>query len=147
MRACVLAVLLLAGCAGVPGYPTDKAGNVTLRTDLDSEVRAALDVYRVDEYCAARRQGRVALQGPATSIALAAERPVYLVAIFDTSSFLRGSASTSVGTLLRPRAGRAYEVALRYHAGIYDLAIRETDRAGGASRAVGRRDLAACRLQ
>jgi hypothetical protein len=146
MRAAIAtaALALVAGCAGVKTYPIEGSGNVALRPQLDAGVRAFLHVHFVGPGCGTEYQGRVELQAPSTSVAIPADRLSYLVVTFDTSSFLRGSSSTSTGSLLRPRTGQAYEIALRYRDGIYDMAIRETDRRSGASRTLARRELAAC---
>ena len=137
--AAVLVLGLLAGCAGVKTYPTNAAGNVTLRADLDPNVRAALHVHAVDRNCETEYQGRVALQPGSTVVEIPADRLSYLVVTFDTSSFLRGSASASVGTLLTPRRGQRYELALSYRANLYDIRLRE------AGRELSRRDLRSCR--
>jgi hypothetical protein len=139
MRGAVLALALLAGCAGTKPYPSGGTGNVTVRADLDRGVRAALHVHSVDRSCATEYQGTVTLDGQGAVVAIPPDRPSYLVVVFDGSSFLRGSASTSVGTLLRPRAGQKYELAASYRASLYDVVLRE----GG--REVSRRDLGACR--
>lgn len=145
MRAALLIAALLAGCAAVKTYPTDPAGNVVLRTDVDPSVRAAVHVHSVDAQCGTQYQGRALLEQSTTVISIPADRASYLVVVFDTSSLLRGSAATSVGALVRPRPGLTHELSLRYHAGIYDVSLRETDRRRGASRDVPRRDLSACR--
>lgn len=143
LQAAVLALGVLAGCAGVKTYPTDSAGNLVLRADLDPSVRAAVHVHAVDRNCETQYQGRVLLQAPSTVVAIPPDRLSYLVVVFDTSSFWRGASSASVGTLFRPRAGQVYELVLNYRANLYDVAIRETK---GARREVTRRDLSTCRV-
>ena len=59
-----------------------------------------------------------------------------------------GSSSTApgavlTGTVLTPRAGYEYELAVRYKQDIYDVAVREIDRKG-VSRDLARRPLAGC---
>jgi len=139
MGAAVLVFALLAGCAGVRSYPTDPAGNVVLRTEVDRGVRAAVHVHSVDAQCATRYQGRTLLESSPTVIALPTDRASYLVVTFDTSSFLRGSSSTSVGSFLQPRPGVNYELGLSYRDNLYDVTVR------GAGRELPRRDLSACR--
>ncbi len=141
----LLAFGLLAGCAGVKSYPIDAKGNLTVRGDLERGVQAVLHVHDVKRDCTTLYQGGVALDAPSVIIALPTDHPSYVVAVFDTSSFLRGSSSTSAGTLIQPRPYHSYELALRYRDGIYDVAVREIDRASGTSRALARRDLGACR--
>lgn len=141
----LLALVALGGCAGVKTYPTDATGNVTVRPELDRGVRATVDVHFLDAKCEAQHQGRAALQVPATTLALPTDRLSYVAVTFDTSSFLRGSASTSAGTLIRPRPGYSYQIDARYHANIYDVRIVEIDRRSGARRELARRDFGACR--
>jgi len=66
------------------------------------------------------------------------------VVTFDTSSFLGGSRATSVGTVLEPRAGFEYELAVRYKQAIYDVALREVDPRKRVSRELARRPLGGC---
>lgn len=139
MRGTLLALLLVAGCASTKPYPTGGTGNVAVRPDLDRNVRAALHVHTVDRSCATEYQGTVTLDGPGAVVSIPTDRLSYLVVVFDSSSFLRGSASASVGTLLRARGGQKYELAASYRANLYDVVLRE----GG--REVSRRDLSACR--
>ena len=127
----VLASLILAGCASVPTYPTDPKGNVVLRTELDSGVKAALYVHTVDAKCNPEFQGRTLLESSPTVIAIPTDRPSYLVVTFDTSSFLRGSSSTRVGTFIQARPGQTYRLTAAYKDKLYDLSPR--------------RDLSACR--
>ena len=145
MRAGLVALAVVAGCASVKTYPTDPAGNVVLRTDLDAGVRAAVYVHSVDAQCRTEFQGRTLLENSPTVIAIPADRASYLAACFDSSSLLRGSSSTSVGSLLRPRPGQTYDLLLSYRSDLYQVTLREIDRQRGASRELPRRDLGACR--
>ena len=143
MRAASLLVLVAVGCSGLKAYPTDPGGNLAVRSQVDSDVRAVLHIHRVDADCRTEYRGTVPLDRPAVSLALPDGQPAYLVVTFDTSSLLGGSRSTSAGALLVPRAGIRYELGARYRDGIYDLALSESD--GRAGRALPRRDLSACR--
>ena len=84
--------------------------------------------------------GTLALDHAALDVGVPAGLPTYLVVSFDTSSFMAGSRSTSVGTLLTPRPGYEYQLAVRYKQDIYDIALREIDRKG-VSRDLARRPL------
>jgi len=57
---------------------------------------------------------------------------------------MSGRSSTSVGTLLKPRAGYFYEFTVTYKESIYNVAIRETDPRKTSSREIARRDLRTC---
>ena len=145
MHAALVALALAGGCASVKPYPSDPAGNVVLRTDLDAGVRAAVYVHSVDAQCATEFQGRTLLENSPTVIAIPTDRASYLVASFDSSSLLRGSSSTSVGSLLRARPGQTYDLLLSYRSDLYQVTLREVDRQRGVSRELPRRDLGACR--
>ena len=142
-RLLVAAVLLVTGCSGLKTYPNDAPKNVHVVTQTDPGVRTALHVHAVNGECSTHYDGTLALDRGNVDIGVPAGRPSYLVVSFDTSSFMAGSRSTSVGTVLTPRAGYEYELAVRYKQDIYDVAVREIDRKG-VSRDLARRPLAGC---
>lgn len=144
--AAVLLALGIAACAGLKTYSNGAPKNVVVRTETDAKVRALLHVHEVDAKCQTEYRGTVALDRASTDIGIPPERFSYLVVTFDTSSFLSGSSTASVGTLLRPRAGYAYDVTVTYHQNIYNVAIRETDARRGSSRDIARRDVSTCWL-
>ena len=144
MKRCTLVLALLAaGCSGLKTYPNDAPKNLRVATQLERGVRTALHVHEVSGTCATRYEGTVALDQPAVEVGVPAGRPSYVVVSFDTSSFLGGSRGTSVGTVLTPRAGYRYELAVRYQQDMYDVALREVD-GKGASRELPRRGLNGC---
>jgi len=142
--AALVVALGVSACGGTKPYRNDGAENLAVRTELDSGVRATLHVHRVDANCQTEYQGGLALDRPSLSVGLPAERVSYLDVAFDTSSFLAGSRRMNAGTLIRPRAGYRYEVAVAYRNSLYQLAVREIDPRSNASRELPRRDLAAC---
>lgn len=142
-RLLVAAVLLVTGCSGLKTYPNDAPKNVHVVTQTDRGVRTALHVHAVNGECSTHYDGTLALDRGNVDIGVPSGRPSYLVVSFDTSSFMAGSRSTSVGTVLTPRAGYEYELAVRYKQDIYDVAVREIDRKG-VSRDLARRPLAGC---
>jgi len=142
-RALALASVALAACSGLKMYPNDAPKNVHVATQTDRGVRAALHVHQVKGECVTRYEGTMALDRPALDVGVPPGQASYLVVSFDTSSFMAGSRSTSVGTLLTPRAGYEYELAVRYKQDIYDVALREIDRQG-VRREIVRRPLAGC---
>ena len=146
-RTLVLLSALLAGCSGLKTYPTAAGGNLAVHTQMDGNVRAALHIHTVDAQCRTEYRGTVQLDRPAVVLDVPAGRPSYLVVTFDTSSFLGGSRSTSVGTLLEPRGGGRYELSVRYRDSIYDVALSQSDPRGGQQRALPRRELEACRTR
>jgi hypothetical protein len=139
----VVAALLASGCSGLKTYPNDAPKNVHVVTQTDRGVRAALHVHALSGECGTRYDGTLALDREKVDIGVPAGRASYLVVSFDTSSFMAGSRSTSVATVLTPRAGYEYQLAVRYQQDIYDVAVREIDRKG-VSRDLARRPLAGC---
>lgn len=146
-RSVVVLAALVAACSGLKTYPTGAGGNLAVRTQMDSSVRAVLHIHAVDSQCRTEYQGTVQLDRPSLMLEVPAGRPSYLVVTFDTSSFLGGSRSTSVGTLVTPRAGSRYELAVRYRESLYDVALSESDSRGGQRRALARHELEACRTK
>ena len=146
----LLALAFVAGCSGIKTYPDASAKNLIVRSDVDSGSRfssmhAALHVHKVDAGCRTEYQGTVRLDQPSIAVGIPPDRFSYLVFSFEGSSFLGGSSSaTSVGTLLKPRAGYRYEFAVTYRENIYNVVIRETDPRIGSSREIVRRDLETC---
>jgi hypothetical protein len=135
--------VVAAGCSGLRTYPNDAPNNVHILTQTDRGVRAALHVHEVNGTCATRYEGTLALDRPALDVGVPAGRTSYLVVSFDTSSFMAGSRSTSVGTVLTPRPGYEYQLAVRYQQDIYNIALLEIDR-NGVTRDLARRALAGC---
>ena len=133
----------VAACGGTKPYRHEGAENVAVRAALDSGVRATLHVHRVDANCQAEYRGSVALDRPSVTLGVPAERSSYLDVTFDTSSFLAGSRRMNAGTLVRPRAGYRYDVAVAYRNSLYQLTVRETD-PSGRTRDLPRRDLGSC---
>jgi hypothetical protein len=143
LAAGVLASGLLAACSGVRPYPEVSPGNLVVRTEL-SGARAALHVRRVNADCSGEYEGTVALDRSPVSVGLPAGRPSYLVFSFDTSSFFSGSRSTSVGTLIEPRAGYRYDATVTYRDGLYNVTLRETDLRRRTSRELPLRTNSRC---
>lgn len=141
--AVLAALALAAGCSGLKTYPNDAPKNLRIATQLDRGVRSALHVHEVSGQCQTRYEGTVALDQPTVEVGVPEGRPSYVVVSFDTSSFFGGSRGTSVATVVTPRAGYRYELAVRYTQDMYDVAWREVDRKGVA-RELPRRALGGC---
>jgi hypothetical protein len=134
---------LAAGCSGIKTYPESGPRNVLVRTDV-SKVEAALDIHDVGLDCHTTYRGTVRLDEAAISVGIPADRLSYLRFNFASSSFLRGSSSSSVGSLLKPRPGYSYEVRVSYRDDIYSVAIRETDPRKSSRRELPLRGLESC---
>jgi hypothetical protein len=139
----VLVLALAAGCSGLKTYPSDAGGNLAVRSQMDSGVKGALHIHRVNAKCETQYVGTVQLDRPSLALSLPPGQATYLVVAFDTSSFLGGTRSTSAGMLLTPRSASRYDLVVRYHDAIYDVALSEAD--GRARRVLARRDLSECR--
>jgi hypothetical protein len=149
--ALALAGALLAGCSSLKTYPSRSPENVVVKSAIESgsvfsSMRGSVHIHEVDADCHTNYVGTVKLDQPKVALGLPAERTSYLVFAFDGSSFLGGSSSsTASGTVLKPRAGYRYEVAVTYRDSIYNVVLRESDPRNGASRELPRRQLAGCK--
>lgn len=139
-----LLLALAAGCSGIKTYTQSGPRNVVVRSDI-SKVEAALNIHEVGADCRTTYRGTVQLDEPSISVGIPVDRVSYLVFSFASSSFLRGSSSSSIGTLLSPRPGYSYEVQVSYRDDIYNVAIRETDLRKSPTRELPRRGLESCR--
>lgn len=142
--------MLIAGCSSLKPYPGGSPENVVVSSAIESgsflsSMRGSLHIHEIDSGCRTNYLGTVTLDRPSVALGLPAERASYLVFVFEGSSFLGGSSSsTSSGTLLKPRAGYRYDVAVSYRDSIYHVVVRESDPRKGGSRELTRRDLKGC---
>lgn len=153
-KASIAAILLsagmLVGCSGMKAYPNDFAKNLHIQTQTESGsvfsgVRAAVSIYDVDAHCQLDYRGTVKLDRPSVAVGIPEGRPSYLVFDFASSSFLANSSSTiSYETLLKPAAGRSYDIEVSYIEDIYNVEIREASPSSSRGRHVEHRDLSAC---
>jgi hypothetical protein len=148
--AAAAALAVACGCSTQSAYRSSALDNVFVTAAIDSgsrfsSMRGVVHVHEVDAACRTQYLGTVELNGTAVALGLPAERASYLVFTFQGSSLLGGNTSTtSVGTLLKPRAGMRYEFAVTYRDSIYNVAVREADPRKGSSRELARRELARC---
>src|SRR5215813_11170606 len=139
----VVALAGAAGCSGLKTYPDQEPKNIHVTTHVDRSVRAALHVHEITGPCTSRYEGTVTLDKPTIDVGIAADRPLYLLVTFDTSSFLSGSRATSSGTMMRARAGYAYGLDVSYRQDMYNVTLREIDRRG-VSRELAHEPLVRC---
>jgi hypothetical protein len=124
-----LAAGLLAGCSTLKPYPAGSPENALVSSAIDSgslfsSMRGSLHIHEIDSAC----------------------RTSYLVFVFEGSSFLGGSSSSSSsGALIKPRPGYRYEVTVTYRDSIYNVLLRESDPRRGVSRELSRQDLRGCK--
>jgi hypothetical protein len=148
------AVLLLAGalvgCAGTQPYVSSSESNLHIKTVADSgswmsSVQTAVHIHSVDENCLTSYRGTLQLDDPMVTTGIPSGQRSYLVFSFDSSSFLANSRSSiTYGTLLTPRPGRDYDVAVEYLDDTYNATIQEVDRETNQQREVIYRPLDAC---
>ena len=148
------AVLLLAGtiagCAGTQPYASSSEPNLRIQTHAESgswmsSVQTAVHIHSVDDNCQTTYQGSLELDEPMITAGIPTGQRSYLVFSFDSSSFLANSRSSiSYGTMLTPRQGQDYDVAVEYLDDTYNATVEEVDRASKHRRKVLYRPLDAC---
>jgi hypothetical protein len=147
VRAALAASLVLLGACATAGkiYPEDPNGNLVLRAEVERGVDAAVYIHRIAAGCARELRGVVRLDNRPATIDLPVGQAAYLLADFDSSSFLAGARRTSSGAALLPRAGYRYQLELRYREGIYDVSLSEQDERTGVRRVLPRREADSCK--
>jgi hypothetical protein len=109
----------LGACTGIKPYPNsyDKNVRINVKTDssLFSKLRTAVDIYRVDNTCQKTYEGTLQLRDATMLVGLSNEHPVYLVFVFQESSFLANShSSITYETVFRPESDNHYEFEVSY---------------------------------
>lgn len=146
----LLSLAFVVACAGTYSrrrarpYLSNAAKNVTVRTEVERGVRATLYVYSVDATCNTEYLGSLSLDRSLVELSIPEGALTYLEVSFDTSSFMAGSRISSIGSLLKPRAGDNYELTVSYQEDIYNFVLRDTGSRGGAGHELPRRDLVTC---
>lgn len=146
-----LAMLALAGCAGVKTYPDTLPKNLQIATQVESgstlrTTVAAVDIHRVNARCETEHQGRIDLENGVTDAGVPIGETLYFDFIFASKGVLSPNVSAvRASTLLTPRAGYGYRASVTYKNGIYDVTLRETPKGSAASRVVERRPLTDCK--
>jgi len=158
LRARRLAAILviggvLAGCSGTHPYRATSDNNVRFTTVTESgswfsSVRAKVHIHSVDRNCQTKYQGTIALGRSTLMTGIPAGEPSYLVFAFNSSSFLSNSSSSiSYRTMLTPRRGRDYQIAVKYVDDTYNATIQEVDPRRRTSRQIHHAPLEACRAR
>ena len=151
MRAALAAlVVLFTGCSSLKPYPSVAPENVVVKSAIESgsvlsSMRGSVHIHELDASCHSSYVGTVRLVRPSVALGLPAERPSYLVFVFQGSSLFGGSTSSAgAGTVLKPRPGYRYEFAVSYKDSIYNVVVRESDPRKGGSRELPRQQLKGC---
>lgn len=149
--AALLGLAVLAGCSGVRPYEPTSDRNVQFTADVDSgswmsSVQASVHVHSVDQACRTTYEGTIPLKGSTVVTGFPAGRLRYMVIAFNSSSFLLNRRSSiNYSTMLTPRDGYDYEVAVRYLDDTYDATVMEVNRGNGTRRRLRHRPLDTCR--
>ena len=147
----LLAFALTAGCSGIRPYPNTLDKNVQVRTEtrsgsIFSSTRASVAIYRVDPQCRVAYEGTLDLNEPVILVGLPTDRVSYLVFGFHSSSFLGNPRSSiSQETVLRTRAGHAYDIDVSYRNSLYNVVVHERQPRTGERRELELKRLSACR--
>jgi len=153
IHAALLCASVLSGCAGTRPYESASDRNVRFDTAVESgsgswvsSVRASVQVHSVDRDCRTTYEGTIPLNSPTVVTGFPAGRMRYMVIAFNSSSFLLNRRSSiDYSTILTPRDGYDYEVAVRYRDDTYDASVVEVNRGNGTRRKLRHRPLQACR--
>ena len=151
--AILLCAGVVAGCAGTRSYTATPDNNVRFTTVAESgswfsSVRPSVHIHSVNENCHTDYQGTIALGRSAIVTGLPTDRPSYLVFTFASSSFLSNNRSSiSYKTMLTPRRGHDYEIAVRYVDDTYNATIREVNRRRQSRRQIAYTPLDACKAR
>jgi hypothetical protein len=149
--ATLLSVALLAGCAGTRPYEATSDRNVRFSTAVESgswlsTVRATVHVHSVDPACRTTYEGTIPLKSATIVTGISTGTPRYLVIAFNSSSFLANRSGTiNYATMLTPRRGYDYDIAVRYVDNTYNATIEEVHRTSRSRRELRHRPLDTCR--
>jgi len=145
-----LMAVFLTGCSGLKTYSNDLDKNLHITTETDSgsvfsNVRAGVDIYKVNPDCTTEYDGTVKLDDPSVDIGIPSGRSSYLVFVFASSGLFSADSSTTYDTLLRPREGYRYDANVSYKEDIYNVAINEVSPVKKKNRELDIKGLSACK--
>ena len=146
----LLIPVLLAGCS-VKSYPNDLPKNFLVNTTIHKtstfrNTSLAFDIHTINAKCETDFLGRVYVDDPKTEVGVPIDRPVFLDFIFVSKTAFSGDVSAvRYQTVMTPRSGFAYDAAVSYNKGIYNVVITEKQRGGSGSRRVPHVPLESCR--
>lgn len=140
----LLALILgiLTACSSTRPYKSSSPENLTLKLDIRSG-SAWMNVYEVDNACATKYLGTVALEGARVKVAIPVNKPSYLQFYFSNTSLL-SSKSISYSIYLSARAGNQYDATVSYFDDMYNAVVFEQETHGGTRREITRNIPKAC---
>ena len=139
-------IFILSGCSNLKIYPDKLTANFFVKTRVDSDVKARVDIYEMDKKCEGEYVGTVDLNKGNTKFGLEKARLSYLDFRFISSSFFSSSSSSSgMSTLIKPRKGYRYDISVSYEDNIYDVEIRENQKKKKKGRELNVIPLHACK--
>lgn len=142
--ACLLALfLIVAGCSNIKPFPSTADKNLQVRSKVSgtfiTEVKAVLQIHSMKGGCVVDYLGTVDLQNGLTQVGVAPGQPVYLLFLFNISSFAGGGTMMPYTTVFTPRSGTRYIADVSYADSIYYVSIHELGSRGVLGREIERR--------
>lgn len=142
--ACLLALFfILAGCSNIEPYPSTADKNLQVRSKVSgtflTEVEAVLQIHSMKGGCVVDYLGTVDLKNGLTQVGVAPGQPVYLIFLFNISSFAGGGTMMPYTTVFTPRPGTRYMADVSYADSIYHVSIHELGSRGVSGRELERK--------
>lgn len=140
---CLLALfLLIAGCSNIKTFPSTADKNLQVRTKVSGSflagVEAVLQIHSMTGGCVVDYLGTVDLKNGLTQVGVVPSQPVYLIFLFNTSSF-GSSGMIPYTTVFTPRPGTRYMADVSYADSIYYVSIHELGSRDVLGREIERR--------
>lgn len=145
--ACLLTVFfILAGCSNIKPFPSTADKNLQVRTKVTGtffrEVKAVLQIHSMKGGCVVDYLGTVDLKDGLTQVGVVPGQPVYLIFLFNISSFAGGGTMMPYTTVFTPRSGTRYIADVSYADSIYYVSIHEVGSRGVLGRELERKAVA-----
>lgn len=142
--ACLLALIFItAGCSNIKPYPSTADKNLQIRSKVSGtflrEVKAVLQIHSMKGGCVVDYLGTVDLKEGLTQVGVAPGQPVYLIFLFNISSFAGGGTMMPYTTVFTPRSGTRYMADVSYSDSIYYVSIHELGSRGVPGRELERK--------
>lgn len=126
-------------------YKSVSPENLYLKAKTDSDVKVAVDIYKVDKACKLSYQGTVEVGNKLKKVGVPIGNYLYLVVSFSKSSYWSGqSSSMSSEALLKPEKGYRYQMDLSYEDAIYDISLKQIHPKSGQSKIIEQISIDSC---
>jgi hypothetical protein len=146
----IFTICFITACSAFKTYHSDLENNLQITTQTDSgsifsNVKAAVDIHKVNPDCSTEYAGTIELDDSSKDIGIPEGRSSYLVFVFEKSGFFSAETSTTYNTLIRPRNGYQYIAEVSYQENMYNVIINEIDPGNRTRHEIETRGLYACR--